>query len=106
MKIQPILILVGVICLTGCATPIPMSGTTVAQGRLKSDVFRMLPAYAAAATGCKEKITHIHTEVVQAPDAIQSNNRGQVTQGTIQERWLLTLCGNQEPLYIMPVGRK
>jgi hypothetical protein len=93
--------------LAGCTSMPPMSGSTVAQGQLKSDVFRMLPSYAAATTGCREGITHIHTEIVQAPESARSNDRGHLTVGVIQERWLLTLCGKQQAVYITftPDGR-
>ncbi len=68
-----------------------MSGTTVAEGRLKRDVFRHLPAYAAATTGCREPIEKIETKVLELAENTIVNGRGQLLSGTIKERWVLTL---------------
>ena len=77
-----------------------MSGHTVAEGRLKADVFEMLPSYAAVTTGCREPITRIHTEVIQAPAKMEANEQGLLTRGPVKERWLLTMCGREEAVIV------
>ncbi len=100
MRIRAAIIAGITLALTGCATSIPMSGETVAVGKLRRDVLGMLPAYAAVATGCREPITQIHTEIIEAPQALTADDRGHVTAGEFKERWLLTMCGGQEPIIV------
>ena len=102
MKTGVLLCGVALAVVTGCATGVnvPMSGTTVAQGKLKADVFRMLPAYAAAATGCTEPIERVHTEIVEAPETVEVDKDGRVRQGRVRERWVVTLCGRGTPFLV------
>ncbi len=60
----------------------------------------MLPSYAAVTTGCREPVTRIHTEVMQAPAKMETNEQGLLTKGPVKERWLLAMCGREEAVIV------
>ena len=90
------------ILMYGCATTpeIPMSGQTVATGKLKSDVFNMLPTYASLNSGCRRPIQSIRTEIEKAPSEVVSNSSDQVIKGTVVEKWTLSMCGKEEVVFL------
>ena len=92
--------------LAGCAAnpyvfpkEAPVYGTTIAQGPLRTDVFRMLPAYAGSPR-CREPIERVDVEPVEYPKEYTVNPAGNLSSGTFKERWLVTMCGKKEEVFV------
>lgn len=92
--------------LGGCATGPTVSGDSSASPRLKSDAAQMVSLYAKAASKC-ERVESIQTHVLRVDPAVKANASGAATEGNIDERWTVRLCGAEMPFLVtfIPDGK-
>ena len=91
--------LVGVLSVAACATPISISGNTKAGDTLKSDTAKQVSMWARVETKC-ERIDSIDTEVIAVNSAGTGNTAGSKKYGSINERWVVNLCGKSIPFSV------
>jgi hypothetical protein len=77
----------------------PVYGPTIAQGALRTDVFRMLPAYAQS-PDCHQPIERVDVELLDRPKELSPNQDGNLNSGVFKERWLVMLCGKQKEIFV------
>jgi hypothetical protein len=66
----------------------------------QQDIMPKLIPYSSIVSGCKEPITTINTHIIEAPSNPTSNSSGQLTSGTFKERWNLSKCDKEVPIYV------
>jgi hypothetical protein len=91
--------LVGVLFVAACATPISISGNTKAEDTLKSDTVKQVSMWAKVETKC-ERIESIDTQVIAVNPAGTGNTEGERKYGSINERWVVNLCGKSIPFSV------
>jgi len=91
--------LVGFLCVVACATPISISGNTKAGDTLKSDTAKQLSMWARVETKC-ERIESIDTQVIAVNPAGTGSTEGSKKYGSINERWVVNLCGKSIPFSV------
>ncbi|HXC40449.1 MAG TPA: hypothetical protein VN667_16030 [Burkholderiales bacterium] len=77
----------------------PVYGQTIAQGALRTDVFRMLPSYAGGSE-CREPIQRVDVEQIAPPGDYKVDSSGNLSSGLFKERWLVTMCSKKEEVFI------
>jgi hypothetical protein len=91
--------LVAVLSLAACATPISIRGDTKAGDPLKSDTARQVSMWARVETKC-DHIESIETQVISVNPIGTGNSEGARKYGSVNERWVVNLCGKPIPFAI------
>lgn len=85
--------------LSACSASIPVVGETKAGNVLKSDVSRNLAMWSMATVKC-DRIDSIETKVVSANPIGTGGNEMSRKYGSVDERWLVRLCGESIPFSV------
>jgi hypothetical protein len=74
-------------------------GKSIAQGKFRSQVMALARQYAQLRTNCSGPIESMATEIVAVPKKPTFAN-GLPVSGEVIEKWVASLCGKNQPMYV------
>ncbi|TBV09886.1 hypothetical protein [Phytopseudomonas dryadis] len=85
--------------LAGCATKVPFTGESHADGTLKSDISQHLIMQAKLYAKCNQ-VESIQTQVLKINPVGTGPSIASQQYGSVEERWLVQLCDRQIPFLV------